>query len=136
MFELPTIEECQAFHAKINEGRALIGEEPLDTLEFDEALPGDSSGCLSAMNLFQDAGYLVRASAAVPWSEPNWAVLDILGGWSTRHKGYLLPQEIKTLTDRFDALAEVHEPDEGTSAYDDARAALRARLVEAGAVAP
>ena len=150
-FALPSIEECRAFHAKINEGRVLIGLEPLDALEFDTAEPGDDQRCLSATNLFAEAGYLVGAKYVYPLrdeeddeaGDPKHAVEGILvegrpqPDYGESHGGQI-PPEIKTVTDCFDRLV-VLTYEAGAiydESYQDARAALRARLVEAGVVAP
>ncbi len=119
---LPTIEECQAFLAKINEGRALIDLEPLEYLDFDGAEPGNPFCCLSATNLFAHAGFKVMHDCAMERGEADDRLRGIL------HNGEDLPQEIIAVTDPFDACAD--------DFWGENLTALRARMVEAGVVAP
>jgi hypothetical protein len=125
MADLPTIEECREFKRVIDRGREDAGLDPIEFLEFDDAAPGDGSACLSAMNLFAEAGYRVGTVCVHP-KPGRLATHDlpsVLKGVST------LPASIRAVTDRFDGCYDAENPDEALDV-------LRARLVEAGVVAP
>lgn len=125
MLELPTVEECQAFHAKVNEGRVAFGLEPLDKLDFLRATPNDGSNCLSARNLF-----LVDDPQAYVWSDhvnlPDRRT-DALSAidWTVYGDGVLIPEEILRVTNYFDRC----------TSGDERHVALRDRLREAGVIA-
>lgn len=121
MADLPTVEECQTFLKVINEGRALIDLPPLDVLDFDGSWPESALNCLSARSLFLHAGYATRCDTIDPRSGygQDRRVLAILDFSK-------IPAEILTVTDAFDAVA----------CDSDGAQTLRARMVEAGVVAP
>lgn len=121
--DLPTIEQAQEFLRLVNVGRAAVGLDPIDTLDFDGAEPGHTVNCLSARNLFapvagEHAMFSVGMTAVrgVP-SE----VVDALGmeeAWPGAEH-FDIPDAILAVTDPF----------------DEETPGLRERLVEAGVVA-
>jgi hypothetical protein len=120
--DLPTVEEAQRFLELVNVGRKAVGAEPLEKLNFDRAQPNIPTSCLSATNLFCIPEVQVEESdvysLACVWSDetrtdPRIAeALHMDGG----EEGYMIPDEIKAVTDPFDRRAP----------------GLKARLVEAG----
>jgi hypothetical protein len=123
MDDLPTIEQCQAFRDKINEGRALIDLAPLEYIDFDGANPGATHNCLSARNLYSLAGFEVGTQTLCcpdPDRKPDKRVTKL------NSSPYLIPEEILTVTDYFDACWR---------GSDDLNK-LRNRMVEAGVVKP
>lgn len=120
---IPTIEQCKQFKRLVDKGRAATGQEPIEFLEFDKCKPDCSDNCLSANNLFHDAGYSVGNTE---FSSGNTneghdelpKALEAEGG--LYFCDYIIPEAIKVVTDPFDK----NEP------------GLRERLVEAGVVAP
>lgn len=120
MIELPTVEECREFLDKINHGRALIDLPPLDVLDFDGAEPEHTGNCLSARHLFAPAGYDVLPDTIEAHDHlSDRRVRAILDSGQ-------IPAEITAVTAPFDQIK--HGPVD--------RDALRARMVEAGVVAP
>jgi hypothetical protein len=128
--ELPTIEQCQEFLHKINEGRALIDQPPLEFIDFDSACPGDPFNCLSARNLYFLAGYKVGGCSLdernTSFSKINQRVLELS---YDSENSLSIPGEILAVTNYFDACGEF---------YDDSvqLKILRERMVEAGVVKP
>jgi hypothetical protein len=118
---LPTHKQCQDFLASINTNRKKVGFEPLDYINFDDAEPGSSISCLSAINLYYPAGYTVGASTI----GPN---VDAIPGLRTN-----IPQAIKRVTDYFDRIGIYGG---GCHNYHELLAKLRERMVEAGVVKP
>lgn len=129
MIDLPTIEQCQTFLATINRGRVAIGLEPLDVLDFDGAVPDSTFNCLSARNLFAlspDYPDTIVKPSYVHDADPRLSV--VLDG------GEGLPESITAVTAPFDACSDGFGP--GVRPNEADLAALRARMVETGVVAP
>lgn len=131
---LPSVEECRTFLATINKGRIAIDLEPLEFVDFDGAMPNHDRCCLSATNLFALAGYRVgqrEIGTRTPWDQaaigeerdPRVKAICV-PTWDGTRRG--IPDEILAVTHRFDACARNPER----------LAALRARMVTAGVVAP
>lgn len=124
---LPTVEECVEFKRLVDVGRAAAGLEPIDVLEFDDAMPMSPFGCLSARNLF----------CAVEWNCDDPDTWGDAGGTTFRAPAAIIAALDAQPTDydplRFvipDAILAVTDP------FDYEVEGLRARLVEAGVVAP
>lgn len=126
MPQLPSVEECQTFLATINKGREAIGLDTLEALDFDKAQPDSLSNCLSARNLFAEAGYRV----GMDYVEPDRADCDPLAltalGMDLKRRS-VIPEAILAVTRYFDACGTGHEGAELPT--------LRERMVEAGVVA-
>lgn len=109
--DLPTVEECHALLDSINAERATGGLEPLQMLDFDGAMPGRPSNCLSARNCYVPLGY-------------NYVGTTFVSGGERGPRP--IPNAILRVTDVFDSCCVDPTWSE----------ALRARLVEAGVVKP
>jgi hypothetical protein len=134
--DLPSIEECVAFKAAIDTGRGHAGLPPIRYLDFDGAEPGNPRNCLSARNLFREAGYGVGGEDLLTLARADPGSLGILPERLPRPGGYsrrAIPAVILAVTGPFDA-CEWQDGD--PRPHLDTLRALRARLVEAGVVAP
>lgn len=129
--QLPTVEECRTFLDTINRGREAVGLEPLDTLAFRACEPAHPLNCLSARHLFMPAGYTTYVRVIRPELNADGALVTALNLPAATEEdnpgisGFRIPDEIKVVTDVFDA------------GDDDAEllARLHDRMVEAGVVA-
>lgn len=130
MPELPTAEQCVTFHRVINEGRVAVGLEPLRYLEFDEAVLADPHCCLSATNLFAEAGYDVLAGSIL--ARHTRARKEVM----TIAPEEILPVQILKVTDYFDSVADEHSEHLTSFECSQRLTRLRERMVEAGVVAP
>lgn len=130
--ELPTIKEAQEFLRLVNVGRVAGEMEPLDYLDFDGAEPGDTHGCLSHVNLFGPAGFVVYSN----FVKANMGVADerVVKALNMG-PGRKIPAGIKAVTDPFDSCLRDDHDEDDVRFNEDALAALRERLVEAGVVA-
>ncbi len=118
MTPLPTIEQAREAHRLINLGREAIGMPTLRYLDFDGAEPMNCFNCLSARNLFREAGYAVASRRLLCHSiqhAPRPEALITMGMTDER-----IPDAIFAVTD----------------AFDEQVPGLRERLVEAGVVKP
>lgn len=129
MFELPSVEQCQSFMAKLNEGRVALGLEPIEKLDYDACRPHDPHRCLSATHLFvrdTGSGY-VAAFAAQASDSREAAALETAGFEPSPSEGtdwFDIPREITAVTSPFDSLTWQENA--------DMREPFKARLVEAG----
>lgn len=114
MTALPSIEQCREFLATINRGRVAIGLDPLEVLDFDGAVCDHPQNCLSARNLFCVGRKAFVSTGVVENADPRLCV--VLDG------GRQIPESILAVTRPFDSGVAIP--------------ALRARMVEAGVVAP
>lgn len=111
-----TADQYRKAFEQINEVRAELGAGALDTLPFDDATSGPS-GCLLAASFMDTGSVWVGIRPSIPGR-----MTQVVYTVGARHE---MPSEASSLGNEFDGAT--HEPDE--------RAALRARLVEAGVVA-
>ncbi len=122
MIPLPTIKQAREARRLINRGRKAMGLPALRYLDFDNAQPGNAYNCLSARNVFVEAGYevmptFVRTCTFRPAMPARSSVLSAMGMPVPEGD---IPDAIIAVTKAFDAEVE----------------GLRERLVEAGVVKP
>jgi hypothetical protein len=120
--DFPSVEEFHAFRDKINEGRKIIGQEPIDTFDPTSCMPGMGHACLSAKYLFcvnpNDKSYVGTECAyrqprvlVAAWDEDDAVGVDDM---------IAIPEEILKVTNVFDGLACA-----GSDAMDEFVAAMR-----------
>lgn len=126
-YDLPTVEECREFLAVINRGRAVLGAEPLEHLDFDASDPADGTNCLSAHHLFALIDAYVGSSTVRTNLDQALPLAEALEAEVNEWNELVIPHSIRVVTDPFDKI-EYNDD-------DDLRVALRDRLVEAGCVA-
>lgn len=137
-WEPPTVEECHAFLAKVNEGRAAFGLEPLTEVPLAASEPGQSCGCLSYRALIEPIrdtippreGWKGGAVGCLAFTAPNGeagaklaAALGVDQDPMMGSAFVKIPDEILAVTDPFDALVELSDVE---------AEAFRERLIEAG----
>lgn len=124
--DLPTVEECQAFLAAINKGRAVYGLKPTK-IDYEACDPGNPEACLSATTLAVPAGGKTGALFFEGVSQRD----ELARALGTRvfPMGVRIPEVVLRITEPYDSLAEMYEYDPEFKALNEA---LHARLVEAG----
>jgi hypothetical protein len=111
----------------INRGRAAIGLDPIEKLEFDEC-DVTNSNCLSARHLFAADDDNARVWSDTVRADERIAEalgMEVIGRRNAANgQEYAIPEEILRVTAVFDALGR----------SEDDRQKLRDRMVEAGVV--
>ncbi len=119
---LPTIKQAREARRLINRGRKAMGLPALRYLDFDNAESGSPYNCLSARNVFAEAGYEVRPTFVRP--------LSLMHRTSKQARPSVLSAMGMPEGNISDAILAV------TEAFDAEVEGLRERLVEAGVVKP
>jgi hypothetical protein len=102
-----TADDARAFLAKINEGRKAFGLEPFEKLPwslYENARPGDSTGCLSYQALMKDVGGSVGGSMMSLHDEDTATTLAQAWDRELVNNGVEIPETVLTMTRRFDGL--------------------------------
>lgn len=108
MHKLPTIEEAQEFLRVINRGRIAIDLEPLDKLNWADAVPDAPYACLSATNLFSHADLSVFSTHVMNGPHDDLSSLHLtlahaISADVNAHRQEIeIPDEIRVVTDPFD----------------------------------